>query len=158
MAVSDLVTAFEARVPSSRVVQLTNPKDKNASTKNATQLTNAATDAFQLFKVICGVVLDTDDDKHIMAGVRVMHAFLLYYAASTSSEAMRILEDADKICERVAMTEGRDTILATSNSQVNTTRDRDALPYFDPKHFDGLRADNPTGGEISDPLQDTDAS
>jgi len=148
MSTAALVTAFKARIPDARLKQITNPKNKAASVTSETQLTNAATDTVALFVTHAGIELDTSDDVHVMVGVRVMEALLLAYASSTAGQAAKLWKSATELLEKMALSRGgRDAILMTSNSQVTTTRDREKRPWFDPRHFDGFRADVPTGGE-----------
>ena len=152
MSIAALVTAFEARIPSARVIQLSNPKDKTATSKNSTQLTNASTDAHALFVMHAGAVIDTDDSVHVFAGVQAMEAVLLLYAATSTSEAERHLKRAQEIVEQAGMVRGgRDTIQMATSSEVTTTRDRTDIPDFDRKNFDGYQADPPRGGELEDP-------
>ena len=152
MSIAALVTAFEARVPSARVIQLSNPKDKTATAKNSTNLTLASTDAHSLFIMHAGAELDTSDNVHVFAGVDAMEAVLLMRAATSTSEQQRHRKDAIETVEAAGMVRGgRDTIQMATSSEVTTTRDRTDIPDFDRKNFDGYQADPPRGGELEDP-------
>lgn len=149
MSVAALVTAFESRIPSARVIQLTNPKNKAATSKNSTQLTNASTDAHSKFEAIVGVALDTDVNRHLWVGIILMEAFLLRYQAGGSAEARARMKEAEEEAERLALVEGRDSIEITTNSDLAPTGDQSTTPSADSTHFPFQV--NPPSGASTDP-------
>ena len=143
---SVLTDAYEARYSVQRVVELTNPGDPNATTKNATKLAAAGTDTEARFPVEVGVAFDETDARHVQAAIGGVHAFLHIYLDGGAGPKMLKAWIADHL-KPLSLVTGRDRIAPSSTSNLRPSTPRAVKPGFDIGAFDGMALDNPAGSD-----------
>lgn len=140
MALSDRVTE---RISTQRLVELTNPQDRSATSIDTTRLGFAAQDAAAEFQVRTGVSYDDTNAVHILACVQGV-IYHLHLFAGQSKTATRQAKDLwDEMLEKVKSVTGNNRILPTDNSNLTPSREDlsggPVEPKFDRNKMDPLR-------------------
>jgi len=146
---STLATAVEARVPATRLVQLTNINDDSATTTNQATLELAVTDTQADFKTYTRVVFDDTDPRHIRLGIDGVLAFLEANRGQDADQK-RLAAWRDRCAEFATTTSGArvSPVVAPGLGPVAMPN---ARPTFDPTRFaDGQPALPPTRANEDD--------
>lgn len=140
-----LLTEWQARIPTPRQIQFTNPDITTAGGVNMTVLNNAIADTKAEFQAITGVALDdvTPNPQHIAAGVAGVTAYLASYGASSVEYADKLLQPFRARCARL-------TVLLSRTSSVFTPSTPDTSggpvrPDFDPEIMGDIIPNQPGG-------------
>ena len=147
---STLATAVQARIATSRLVQLTRPNDDTATTVDTTYLEYAVTDVEAEFQTWAQETFDATDARHLALGVAgVMSMLRLWKGQSKDEEAA--MDGWRKRCQEYAKTSQRRRITPTASSASEPSperRDADGSvrPTFDVPKFDSLDVEVPNSG------------
>jgi hypothetical protein len=130
MALADEVKSRCAK----RLVQLTNPDDRDATTINATILGLAVDDIEAEFKVLAGVAYDNSNDTHVAYGFDgVVLKLLAYMGQSPSVAAFQSWKDT--VFNRLRLVTGNNRIKPESSSRLTPAQEAPdgaiVRPYFD---------------------------
>jgi len=144
--VSVLGDAVEARVPTTRLAQLTNINSASAATVNDTVLELAVTDTEAAFKTYAQLDFDETDARHISVGVYGVLAILEANKGQDPDEK-RLAAWRDR-CFELARTTSRKRISPLVPAGLPPRVFANNRPVFDPPRFaDGQPALPPDGGE-----------
>jgi len=144
MALVDQVTS---RYPASRLKQLTNPNDQDATTVNATILALAAADVEADFKIYCATTYDNTDARHVAVAVDGVVAKLMGWTEAAGEGSIR-RHDAylDKL-RALARVTGRDRISPKTLSPLTPTAEQEdtetVRPDTDRPNFEDLIPEAP---------------
>ncbi|RKY16667.1 MAG: hypothetical protein DRQ55_17535 [Planctomycetota bacterium] len=142
-----LATEVQARYPATRLVQLTNAGEENATVVDATILGLAATDASAEFQEIAGVAYDGSEAIHVRAAVKGVIALLYKWAEAPGTTADKLYEEFQQACESVARVTGRNRITPTTTSVLTPSDERQdqetVRPDTDRPNYDDLIPDPP---------------
>jgi len=148
---STLTDAFEARFSTQRVLEWTQPDNPSATTKDATRLGYAGTDAEARFKVEVGVAFDATDARHLQACIPGVRAFLLLYLDQDAGKKALDqwitdhLKPLSKVTGRDRLAPRTDSLLVpTIEGATGTVR-----PAFDHSTMSDVLLDNPADGQGS---------
>lgn len=156
MALTDLALAVSERISSDRLIQLTNPDSKNASTINETKITIAATDTKSKFKILTGVDYDNTNTDHIAFAVEGVIILLMKWAGRETSTVEAMISEWESKLGQFRLTAGGNKRLSpTTDSQLTPTKDkrgRDIIvrPDFDSTRFDNIKPNAPFGSGNDD--------
>lgn len=147
---SDLATAVQARIATSRLVQLTRPNDDTATTVDTTYLELAVTDVEAEFQTWAQQEFDATDARHLALGVAGVVAMMRLWKGQSKDEEAAI-DGWRKRCQEYAKTSQRRRVVPTSSSRAQPAAERpdaDGIvhPTFDVPRFDGYDLDPPQGG------------
>lgn len=131
MALADEV---KSRVADQRLVELTNPDDRDATTINATVLGLAVTDIGAEFKVLAGVTYSNADPRHVTYAVDgVVLKLLAYMGQSPSVAAFQSWKDT--LFSRLRVVTGNNRIKPKSSSKLTPAKEAPdgaiVRPFFD---------------------------
>lgn len=136
-----LLTAYQARIPSQRRIELTNQGDETATTENTTVSGAAETDAANEFVHRTGIVFDATNTEHLTLGVKGLVYFLYTYRGLPLTKAGEAAKaDWTDSCGAFARTRGSLAWQSPqTTSKLDPTDDQvNAKPYFDPRNLRGL--------------------
>ena len=125
-----LATDVQARIPESRLRQLTNPGDPTATSTDATVLGLAATDISADFEVHTGVVYDGTVATHLSVAVDGVLAKLYQWTEGPGGVGDKRYEAFVERCIALGKVTGRDRIVPSTNSPLT------------------VRPENPSGEEV----------
>jgi hypothetical protein len=146
---STLATAVQARIPATRLVQLTNINDDSATTTNTTILEYAVDDTTADFKTYAMVVFDSSDARHIRLGIDGVLAFLEANRGQDADQK-RLAAWRDR-CAEFAKTTSRARVSPLVAPGLPPVSTPNARPTFDPTRFaDGQPAFPPSGSREDD--------
>lgn len=148
-----LLTAFQARIPAQRRIDLTNVDSESASTENTTVSGAAETDAANEFLFKTGLAFDSTNSEHLTVGVKGLLHFLYDYRGLPKSPAAQAAQKAwEDACDSFARTRGALAwIQPQTDSLLNPTRDvSGGLPYFDRLNMGDLVPPSPSSSDSSD--------
>lgn len=132
----------EERIPESRLIQLTNPGDPDATVVSGTRLQFAVDEALADFEIIGGLTYDDTDANHYPSAVqRVIYRLQLF--AGNLGEGMTNMEVMTReAIQALARVTSRDRILPKTNSGLEPTTDADFTgplrPPFDERVTGGF--------------------
>lgn len=132
---STLATAVQARIPETRLIQLTNINDDSATTVNTTILELAVDDTEADFKTYAMLDFDGTDARHIRLGVDGVLAFLEANRGQDADQN-RLAAWRDR-CAEFAKTTSRARISPRVTPGLPPTTYPNSRPGFDPSRFDG---------------------
>lgn len=145
-----LVTNFQARYSSTRVLQLSNPDDAAAVVIDTARLQAAADDIeFGEFPQICGVAYDDTDARHVAVAVLGVEWRLLRYQGVTAAGLTGARTEFAEAAERFALAGGgRDRITPKSSSNLRTNSESTTMaPDFARGNFCDVVPNLPQGGD-----------
>lgn len=132
---STLATAVQARIPETRLIQLTNINDDSATTVNTTILELAVDDTEADFKTYAMLDFDGTDARHIRLGIDGVLAFLEANRGQDADQN-RLAAWRDR-CAEFAKTTSRARISPRVTPGLPPTTYPNSRPGFDPSRFDG---------------------
>lgn len=132
---STLATAVQARIPETRLIQLTNINDDSATTVNTTTLELAVDDTEADFKTYAMLDFDGTDARHIRLGIDGVLAFLEANRGQDADQN-RLAAWRDR-CAEFAKTTSRARISPRVTPGLPPTTYPNSRPGFDPSRFDG---------------------
>lgn len=132
---STLATAVQARIPETRLIQLTNINDDSATTVNTDKLELAVTDTEADFATYAELVFDPTNARHIRLGVDGVLAFLEANRGQDADQ-QRLAAWRDR-CAEFAKTTSRARISPRVTPGLPPTTYPNSRPGFDPSRFDG---------------------
>jgi len=144
----DLWTSVVANYESEGLVNLTNPRDNNATTVDTTYGQTAAQEAIDLFPLYGQVDYDESDTQHIAVGRRAVIAILFERGGTTSTiaevEWKEVFGD-DGLLTKLKRTSARGRQGPSSNSGVRqkselTSNGRRVRGWSDPESLPGGRS------------------
>lgn len=144
-----LVSEVQARIPDQRLVELTNPDDRDATTPNPDRLTSAADDiANAWFPRYTGVAYDNTDAAHVAVAVEGVEALLVKRNGQTG--ARDIWNDWTSSASAWGQIQGRNRIVPITTSQMTPSKDNRLTstprPAFDDRRWDNFLPNSPAGG------------
>lgn len=132
---STTATAVQARIPTARLVALTNPNDKTAGTVNTTVLEYAVTDMATFFATEANQTYDDTDAAHLALGVQGTVAVLIQNLGQSADESM--IETWRSAVRAYRARSARGRVLPQTNILYETTNlENQGRPVFDPSRFD----------------------
>lgn len=145
MALADEVTA---RYSASRLRQLTNPNDQDASSTNTTLLAKAVTDIQAEFAEITATTYDNSNAKHVAVAVQGVVAKLLTWQEAAGEKADAAYDRFVERCRALAKVTGRDRITPKTKSVLTvsdekTSTNETVYPDTDRDHYEDLIPDPP---------------
>lgn len=142
---STLATAVQARIPETRLIQLTNINDDTATTVNTTILELAVDDTEADFKTYAMLDFDGTDARHIRLGIDGVLAFLEANRGQDADQ-QRLAAWRDR-CAEFARTTSRKRISPLVPAGLPPRSFPNNRPVFDPPRFaDNQPALPPDGG------------
>ena len=144
---TDLWDFVVANYESEGLINLTNPRDNNATAVDATYGATAAQEVIDLFPLYGQVTYDASDSQHIAVGRRALIAVLFERGGTSSSIAQvewaEVFGD-DGLMSKLKRTGARGRQGPSSNSGVSqrselTSNGRKARPWSDPAALPGGR-------------------
>ena len=131
MALSDEV---KDRIADQRLVELTNPDDRDATTINSTILNLAVDDISAEFQVLAGVQYTNTDKRHVTYAVDgVVLKLLAYMGQSNSAAAFQSWKET--VANRLRLVTGNNRIMPKSSSKLTPAKEAPdgaiVRPYFD---------------------------
>jgi hypothetical protein len=130
---STLATAVQARIPETRLIQLTNINSDSATTVNTTILEYAVTDTEADFKTYAMVDFDSTDARHIRLGIDGVLAFLEANRGQDADQN-RLAAWRDR-CAEFAKTTSRARVSPVVAPGLPPVPMPNARPTFDPTRF-----------------------
>lgn len=136
---STLGTAVQARIATSRLVQLTNPNAPNATTTDTTYLELAVTDVEAEFVTYTSETFDSTNPRHVSLGVRGVVAKLRDWKGQDDADAKAWERWTEELVD-YAKTAARARISPVSSKTAAPSPDDDegtgtARPPFDEPRF-----------------------
>lgn len=140
---STLATATIARYSAQRLLELTNPENPNASSRNDTLLEQAVTDATAEFATLVQETLDTSDTAHLRVATALVVLLLMEWGSAPASGAAKFREQVEKMATALKMVTSRDRILPQTKSVLTPTSEQRVAnetvrPDFDLAEFDDI--------------------
>ena len=137
-----LLTEVLARVPLQTLVELTNQKDVNAATYDATLLQTACDDIQEEFVTYAGEAYSATVRRHVTLCVEGVLAKLRSWLPQNPESVNQSMTSwADRV-ERMAKTRARDRFPVTTSSDLTPTVEvegsEEGRPWSDPQSFDGM--------------------
>ena len=137
------------------LIGLTNPNNRSAATLNISAgepFDLACTDVEADFEMVCGVIYDDDDKRHVAVAVEGVIA-KLSMRMNQAGERSKALVDAylEKL-ERLALVTGSNRLLTLSRSPLTPSEEAPDVgskgrPSFDGSRFWRLKPNGPPAGE-----------
>ena len=129
-----LADEVKSRVADQRLVELTNPDDRDATTINATVLNLAVDDISAEFQVLAGATYTNTDARHVTYGVDgVVLKLLAYMGQSPSVAAFQSWKET--VANRLRLVTGNNRIMPKSSSRLTPATEAPdgaiVRPYFD---------------------------
>ena len=150
-----LITQVTNRYNTQFLIGLTNPNNRSAATLNVSDdepFHLACVDVEADFEMVCGVIYDDDDKRHVAVGVEGVIA-KLSMRMNQAGERSKALVDAylEKL-ERLALVTGRNRLLPLSKSPLTPSEEAPdggtkVRPSFDGSRFWRLKPNGPPAGE-----------
>lgn len=154
MALIDEVTA---RIPTQRLINLTNPNDSDATSISNTPLINAIADMGAEFEVLSGTPFDDTDDKHISIGITGVVIHLQKWIQTFTEEVQTAYSLWRDMIEKYRITHGTaKRMLPKTNSQLSPTNPdvtsdgRSKAPMFDSGVFEEMVPNKPASARDDD--------
>ena len=126
--VTNLLADAQAKIPSRRLVQLTNPESPNATTVNTTVLQRACEDSALYFQIKAAKNYDDANVLHRQAALLGVEAFLKQYDKGASSEVRNIFERYDQMLETINSAR---SFRISPSAKVEKDNDRFKSSFFD---------------------------
>lgn len=99
--VTNLLADAQAKIPSKRLIQLTNPESPSATSVNTTILQKACEDSALYFQIKSAKNYDDTNVLHRQVALLGVEAFLKQYDKGSSSEVRNIFERYDSMLETI---------------------------------------------------------
>lgn len=141
MALADRVTA---RIPATRLAQLTNPSERGSGqTTDTTTLGYAVDDVLADLRILAGLTYDDTDSRHVSVGVDGVVLKLQERTGALYGPALETARAAwEKRVSALARVTSRNRITPTTNSPYTPTdpnpNGQTIRPPLDRSHFDRL--------------------
>ena len=128
-----LANHIQNRLPTQRLVELTQINSRSATTVDAARLTTVAGDVEALFEVLAGIVYDDTDARHIIVGVDGLEILLQVWKGDSSS---RDRWDRWQTFMRMDFSKvtGRNRVKPKTSSRLTPSEEApvgDVRPFFD---------------------------
>lgn len=132
-----LIDEVQARYSMERLLELTNPDARTATTVNTTRLAYAVADAEAEFASTVGTAFDSSDAQHVALGCQGVLVYLMQYQGLVGDEYGKLRTDWKDQLQRLRKTSGANAWAAPqTTSNLNPTReDADQTPPFDPDNL-----------------------
>lgn len=144
-----LADDFENRFSSNKVIQLTNPDNPAAASKDSTRLSLAATDTQERFETIVGVAYDSTDQTHVSYALRGVILMLRLYADPINDSIITNLERWEKSLEKLRLRTSAAAFSPKTSSNYVPSTPPSGRPPFDERSFDGIRVLSPRSNSQS---------
>lgn len=139
-----LRTNVEARISSQKLLELTNPENRAASSVNTSLLDTACTDVVADLAIHAGLTYDDTNALHVTVAVEgvvlKLRAYAKPAAENTDAQYQRWLE---RRVAALAKVTSRDRIWPETNSELEPSSEtRGGIPRrprFDEQKFDGIK-------------------
>ena len=150
-----LITQVTNRYNTQFLIGLTNPNNRSASTVatgSTSAIALAATDVEADFEMICGIVYDDDDGRHVAVAVEGVIAKLSMRMNQAGDRSKNLVDAYTMRLEQLAMVTGRDRLLPLSKSELTPSDEAPdggtkVRPKFDGSRFWRLKPNGPPAGE-----------
>jgi hypothetical protein len=137
-----LLAQVVARVPNQTLVELTNQKNVNATTYDATILQTACDDIEAEFVTYAGEDYDATVRRHVTLGVEGVLAKLRSWLPQNPESVNQAMTSWGDRVTAMSKTRSRNRFPATTSSRLTPTEEvtgsEEVRPWSDPESFDGI--------------------
>lgn len=144
-------TAVQARIPTLRLVSLTNPNDTTATTVNTTVLELAVDDVTAEFVTLANETYDASNARHLALAVRGVPILLSEWLGQGQGPGEQNMESWRGIVREYARTANRARVSPQTNiTYAPTILENQGRPVFDPSRFDRQTLSSPPSSDDED--------
>ena len=133
---TNLLSAIQAKIPSPRLIQITNPANPDATTLNPTVLSEAAQDAALFFEREARINYDDNNVGHVSICWQGVISFLYAYAGQVSPTFQETISYFEKQCAKFF--EANFKRFRTNSVITNSSPDAHD-PYWSENSFNKIR-------------------
>lgn len=137
------------------LIGLTNPNNRSATTLVVSEdspFDLAQLDVHADIEMVCGVIFDVEDKRHVAVGVEGVIAKLSVRMNQAGDRSKALTDSYMEKLERLALVTGRNRLMPLSKSELQPSDEvpegyNKVRPKFDGARFWRLKPNGPPGGE-----------
>ncbi len=150
-----LLSNTKSRYNEQFLIGLTNPNNRAASTlveDDGKPFKLACDDVEADFEMVCGVIYDDNDKRHVSVGIEGVIAKLSMRMNQAGERSKALVDSYMEKLERLALVTGRNRLLPLSKSPLTPSEEAPdggtkVRPSFDGSRFWRLKPNGPPAGE-----------